>query len=247
MDSNTVLIIEDDVEVSQLVGSSIERLGLRPQYVEDGESGLRLAIDGEYRLVILDLGLPRLDGLEVCKRLRAKKRTLPLIILSARGDELDIVLGLQFGADDYVTKPFSIRELLARIDAVLRRSVRSVEPAGPVEDTKQAIVIGELEIDLNRCVVKCRGKVSHLTPLEFQLLTYLAMPAGRVRTREELIHEVLGYTSNGYQYSIASHISRMRAKLETDPNQPEYLLTVRGVGYRLVANNELNCTDHYVI
>ena len=239
MQAATVLIIEDDPDIQQLVASTIERRGFQADFANDGEIGLRKALENCYQLIVLDLGLPKLDGFEVCRRLRAKQVEVPLIILTSQGDEIDKVLGLQLGADDYITKPFSVREFLARVDAVLRRSMPESGKESVDVPEREQIVIGHLEIDLSRREVKFKGSAVLLTPLEFDLLLYLAESPGVVRTRDQLIEDVLGYTSGSYDNLVTTHMSRLRTKIEGDVENARYILTVRGVGYRLVGLDEL--------
>jgi DNA-binding response OmpR family regulator len=189
-----------------------------------------MALKGDYRLVILDLMLPGLDGLEVCKRIRKERDTLPILMLTARSEEFDKVLGLELGADDYLTKPFSIRELVARIKAIVRRSSRS--GAGAAAPTAAAIEIHDLSIHLEKRRVIQEDRTIELTPKEFDLLVLFASHPGRVFTRDELLNQVWGYQFEGYGHTVNSHINRLRSKIERDPSEPELITTVWGVGYR---------------
>jgi DNA-binding response OmpR family regulator len=177
---------------------------------------------------VLDLGLPGIDGLDVARALR-KESSVPIIMLTARVDETDRLIGLELGADDYVTKPFSPRELVARVRAVLRRAGGEREQAPP------PIVAGEINIDLERRLVTVGGRAADLTPTEFELMTLLARHPGRVFTRLELLDRVQGYTFEGYERTVDAHIKNLRQKIEPDPKKPRYILTVFGVGYKLEA------------
>jgi DNA-binding response OmpR family regulator len=225
-----ILVIEDQPEIAQLTQLHLRELVDRVDTVGDGASGLEMALSGRYDLIILDLMLPALDGLDVCRRLRASDTYIPILILTARSSELDRVLGLELGADDYVTKPFSIRELVARVKAIFRR----VEIlADDKRDAASLIVHGELHIDPQRREVSVRQREVALTAREFDLLLYFARNPGRVFRREQLLSQVWGYGYEGYEHTVNSHINRLRAKIERDPAQPEYILTVWGVGYKL--------------
>ena len=221
-----VLIIEDDPNTASLIALYLEREGFRPITAGDGETGLALARRHRPALVILDLMLPRMDGWEVCRRLRRHART-PVIMLTARGDEIDRVAGLTLGADDYVVKPFSPRELAARVQAVLRRS------GARTEDDLGRIVHGELALDPERRRLEVRGRPVDLTPSEYALLTTLMSAPGRVFTRDELIDSI--YPEGDavvIDRVVDVHIGKLRRKIEADPSEPEHIVTVRGVGYR---------------
>jgi DNA-binding response OmpR family regulator len=192
----------------------------------DGREALDRFAEGRFDLVVLDVMMPRLDGIEVCRRLRARSQ-VPIIMLTARDDEVDKVLGLEIGADDYITKPFSVREFRSRVKAALRRNQMS---GGPVAD--ETLLHGELEIDLARRHVTVRGEAVVLTYVEFEILTALARSAGRVFDRETLLERIWGDSAYRDPRTIDVHIRHLREKIEADSRQPEYLLTVRGVGYR---------------
>ena len=225
-----ILVIEDQPEIAQLAQLHLRELAERVDTVGNGSSGLEMALSGRYDLIILDLMLPGLDGLDVCRRLRASDTYVPILMLTARSSELDRVLGLELGADDYVTKPFSIRELVARVKAIFRRVELQVddkqEAAGVIEH-------GDLRIDPQRREVTVSEREVALTAREFDLLLYFARNPGRVFRREQLLSQVWGYGYEGYEHTVNSHINRLRAKIERDPTQPEYILTVWGVGYKL--------------
>jgi DNA-binding response OmpR family regulator len=199
-----------------------------------GQTGLDLAMTGNYDLLILDLMLPDLEGLEVCRRLRIEKVDIPIIMLTARSEEIDKVLGLESGADDYITKPFSVREFIARVKAVLRRTDRS----GPSTQSgaEQEISFGSLTIDRQKRSVSLNGERIELTPKEYDLLLLLASNPGRSYTREQLLNTIWGSQFEGYEHTVNSHINRLRAKIETDANEANYILTTWGVGYRFNDN-----------
>jgi DNA-binding response OmpR family regulator len=225
-DASTILLVDDEDSVQKLLTYPLERDGFKVVHARDGEEALARFAEEDVDLVVLDLMLPRLDGLEVCKRLRAES-TVPIIMLTARDDELDKVLGLELGADDYITKPFSIREFRSRVRALLRRA----SVARPVRDG-EAITADGLRIDLAKRSVEVRGKPVQLTYVEFELLRTLAANPGRVYSRKMLLEALWGASDYREPRTIDVHVRHLREKLEQDPAEPEYLLTVRGVGYR---------------
>jgi DNA-binding response OmpR family regulator len=226
-DSSTILLVDDEDSVQKLLTYPLERDGFRVVQARDGEQAIRLFGDEHIDLVVLDLMLPKVDGLEVCKRLRADSN-VPIIMLTARGEELDKVLGLELGADDYITKPFSIREFRSRVRALLRRAGLPREREREVE----TIEAGELTIDPARRTVELAGEPVQLTYVEFELLTTLAGEPARVFTREMLLRALWGDSAYREPRTIDVHIRHLREKLERDPREPEYIFTVRGVGYR---------------
>ncbi|HHW24343.1 MAG TPA: response regulator transcription factor [Clostridiales bacterium] len=226
-----ILIVEDERNIAQLLAYNMMQAGYDYDIAADGVEGLRRALTGEYDLILLDLMLPKMDGFEVCRRAREKINT-PIIIVTAREEEVEKVMGLEIGADDYVTKPFKLRELLARIKANIRRA--SNEFVKKPEPEENIIKIRGLVIDLNRYHVTNHGAEVPLTKKDYDLLVHLAKNPGRVFTREELLEQVWGY--EGYYGDIRTvdvAIRRLREKLEADPTKPEYLFTKRGVGYYL--------------
>jgi len=225
-DSSTILLVDDEDAVQKLLAYPLERDGFRVVQARDGEEALARFAEERVDLVVLDLMLPKLDGLEVCKRLRASS-SVPIIMLTARDDELDKVLGLELGADDYITKPFSIREFRSRVRALLRRAAIPESRGGG--DT---IERDGLRIDLGRRDVELGGRPVQLTYVEFELLRTLAASPGRVFTREMLLQALWGGSEYREPRTIDVHVRHLREKLERDPSEPEYLLTVRGVGYR---------------
>jgi DNA-binding response OmpR family regulator len=223
----TILLVDDEDAVLKLLAYPLERDGLRVLAARDGEEALERFGSEHVDLVVLDIMLPRLDGLEVCRRLRAES-SVPIIMLSARGDELDKVLGLELGADDYITKPFSIREFQSRVRALLRRAAQP--PHAPVRD--EVIERDGLVIDLARRSVEAAGRPVRLTYVEFELLRILASNPGRVYTREALLEALWGSAAYREPRTIDVHVRHLREKLEADPAEPTLILTVRGAGYR---------------
>ena len=225
-----VLVIEDELDISQLVKLHLEDIGCQVTQAFDGIVGLTEAQAKPFDLIVLDLKLPGLDGLEVCKRLRAQGRYTPILMLTSKSSELDRVLGLEMGADDYLTKPFSVMELTARAKAIFRRvDLLGAKPEG---DNQKVIAIRDLTIDTEKHSVTVRGARVELTAKEFDLLAWFARHPGRVYSRDQLLDQVWGYQHSGYDHTVNSHINRLRAKIERDPQNPEYILTVWGVGYK---------------
>ena len=225
-----ILVIEDDRDIARLLELHLHDLGYDVHVAHDGVAGLKHALSKPYDLIILDLMLPGIEGLEVCRNLRTKPNYTPILMLTAKSTELDRVLGLEVGADDYLTKPFSIRELLARVKALFRRmEALGAQPAPSIRKTIQA---SDLAIDIERRKVTLRGKPVDLTAKEFDLLLQFAQHPGLVYTRAQLLDLVWGYAHEGYEHTVNSHINRLRAKIEGDPARPRYVLTVWGVGYR---------------
>lgn len=231
-----IFIIEDDRDISHLVGLHLRDMGCEVTFASNGTTGLEQAISKPYDLVILDLMLPGLDGLEICRRLRAQAKYTPILMLTAKSSELDRVLGLELGADDYLTKPFSVRELLARVKALFRR----VEAIGSQTSSgaRKTIQAGDLMIDTDKRKVVLHGISVELTAKEFDLLLQFAKNPGRVYTRSQLLDLVWGYGHDGYEHTVNSHINRLRAKIEKDPAHPGYILTVWGVGYKFAEPEE---------
>jgi two-component system alkaline phosphatase synthesis response regulator PhoP len=225
MTGETILVVDDEAKIVKTVKAYLESAGFRVATAQDGQMALTVFRHERPALVVLDLGLPAIDGLDVARTLR-RESDVPIIMLTARVDEADKLIGLELGADDYVTKPFSPRELVARVRAVLRRVGGEREQAAP------PIAAGEVEIDLERRHVTVAGRMVDLTPTEFDLLVVLARNPGRVFTRLELLDRVQGYAFEGYERTVDAHVKNLRQKIEADPKQPRYLLTVYGVGYR---------------
>jgi len=220
----TVLVVDDEPKIVQLTRDYLEHAGFRVASASDGKEALASFRRDAPDLVVLDLGLPTLDGLDVARAIR-KGSNVPIVMLTGRGDETDRVAGLELGADDYVTKPFSPKELVARVRAVLRRSELASNPADVVR-------AGDVTLDVPRLSVKVKDRGVELTPTEFQLLLALARSPGRVFTRAQLLDAVHGVAFESYERAIDAHVKNIRRKLEPDPREPRYLLTVHGVGYR---------------
>ena len=235
--NNTILLVEDDQEIADLLKYHIQDMELQLDVAADGETGLRKALENEYELVILDIMLPKMDGLEVCKRIRREKRSLPILMLTAKSEEVDKILGLELGADDYMTKPFSIRELFARIKALRRRMSAIKEDQRQGE--KDVVQLGALTLDPTKRKVTVDGETVLLTAKEFDLLNLFATNPGKAFSREQLLNTVWGYQFSGYEHTVNSHINRLRAKIEKDPANPVYIKTVWGIGYRFVEPEEL--------
>ena len=226
-----VLVVEDQKDIAALVALHLADLGMSAVLAHDGVEAAALAQGDAFDLVILDIMLPRLDGLEVLKRIRAGSRYTPVLLLTSKSTELDRVLGLELGADDYVTKPFSITELMARVKAIFRRA-EAMALQGADQKVTKALVCGELTIDPVGRVVTRLGVPVELTAKEFDLLLCFAQNPGRVFTRSQLLDLVWGYSHSGYEHTVNSHINRLRAKIEADPSQPRHVLTVWSVGYK---------------
>jgi DNA-binding response OmpR family regulator len=232
-----ILIIEDDIDIAHLLDLHLRETGYETSLTHDGNSGLDQALSKPYDLIILDLILPKVDGLEICRQVRAASICTSIMMLSSRASELDRVLGLEIGADDYLTKPFSIRELLARVKALFRRA-ESLQWAASQKSQKM-IQAGDLVVDAEKRKVTLRGNPVTLTAKEFDVLLHFASHPGRVYTRMELLNLVWGYRYDGYEHTVNSHINRLRAKIEGDPARPRYILTVWGVGYKFSDSENL--------
>jgi DNA-binding response OmpR family regulator len=224
----TILVVDDEPKIASLARDYLEHAGFAVVVAGDGPSALDAVVRQRPDLVVLDLGLPRLDGLDVTREIR-RTSTLPIVMLTARDDELDKLLGLELGADDYLTKPFSPRELVARVRAVLRRVDLGARDG---DKSREVVTAGELTLDLPRMRAELAGRQVDLTPTEFQLLATLAAQPGRIFTRSQLLDTVHGVAFESYERAIDTHIKNIRRKLEPDPRLPRYLLTVYGVGYR---------------
>ena len=224
-----VLVIEDDEDIARLVRLQLDELSCETKLAFDGIVGAAEATSKQYDLVILDLMLPGIDGLEICRRIRARSTYTPILMLTAKSNELDRVLGLEMGADDYLTKPFSVMELTARVKAIFRRveNLSSKRDEAPPTISTRGLVI-----DPQRRTVTLNERPIELTAKEFDLLLHFAENPGRVFSRTQLLDRVWGYSHSGYEHTVNSHINRLRAKIESNPNQPEYVQTVWGVGYK---------------
>ncbi|MFV2031720.1 MAG: response regulator transcription factor [Gammaproteobacteria bacterium] len=230
-----ILVIEDNHDIANLVMINLRGKQMHVDHAVDGETGLRKALSGKYQLVILDLMLPRIDGLDVCRQMRSEKVFTPVLMLTAKTAELDRVLGLEVGADDYLSKPFSVPELVARVNALIRRS--NQYGSRPVDEEAEVLAFGELSVDPTRRQVSRGGTDIELTAKEFDLLWHFASHPGRVYTRTQLLDQVWGYGHDGYEHTVNSHINRLRGKIETDPANPCYVITVWGVGYKFCSED----------
>ncbi|MDH3317263.1 MAG: response regulator transcription factor [Gammaproteobacteria bacterium] len=227
--SRRVLVIEDNRDLAELVSLHLGDLGCEVRLAADGMTGFRQAQASHFDAIILDLMLPGMEGLELCQRLRAQKRYVPILMLTAKSTEVDRVVGLEIGADDYITKPFSMPELMARVKAVFRRIEGLAKPEG---ESSKEITAGDLVIDVGKHAVTISGEPVDLTAKEFALLAHFAMNPGQVYTRSQLLDLVWGYSHAGYEHTVNSHINRLRSKIERKPTRPRYVLTVWGVGYK---------------
>ena len=225
-----ILVIEDNTDIANLVMVNLRGKHMRVDHEADGKAGLEKALTGDYQLIILDLMLPGVDGMDICRRMRSDRNYTPVLMLTAKTSELDRVLGLEVGADDYLTKPFSVPELVARVNAILRRAEQYQEPAAA--EISEKLQFGQLCVDPDTRQVLLGENNIELTAKEFDLLWHFANNPGRVYTRSQLLSSVWGYGHDGYEHTVNSHINRLRAKIETDPAKPQYVITVWGVGYK---------------
>jgi DNA-binding response OmpR family regulator len=227
--SRRILVVEDDRDIAYLLDLHLRDLCDELVQAFDGPAGLALAQAQPFSLIILDLCLPGMDGLELCRKLRKQESYTPILMLTARTSEADRVLGLDVGADDYLTKPFGILELVARVKAIFRRMDRV---AATTDKAQTTFHYKDLQIDAERREVSLRGKRVELTAKEFDLLLHFVQHPGRVYTRSQLLDLIWGYGHDGYEHTVNSHINRLRAKIEQNPAEPDYILTVWGVGYK---------------
>ncbi len=226
-----VLVIEDDSDIIELISLHLQDLDCEVTQEMDGNSGFETAKSGSFDLIVLDLMLPGMDGIAICQKLRALENVTPILMLTARAEEFDKVLGLESGADDYLTKPFGIREFIARVKAIFRRQDLQ-KNNGNEADKLSEIAHGDLHIDLLKRKVTRNGERVELTPKEFDLLRLMAENPGRSFDRDQLLSSVWGYEFSGYEHTVNSHINRLRSKIESDLSNPKYILTTWGVGYR---------------
>ncbi len=227
-----ILVVEDDKDIAYLLALHLKDLSYDVVITGDGEAGWQLASKDNFDLIILDLMLPNLDGLEICRRLRTASVHTPILMLTAKSSELDRVLGLELGADDYLTKPFSITELQARVKAILRRVELSSRTLADTQS--ETIAVNDLKIEPSRRTVSIAGDDVDLTATEFDLLLHFARNPGRVYSRTQLLDLVWGYGHDGYEHTVNSHINRLRKKIEKNPANADYILTVWGVGYKFI-------------
>ena len=228
-----VLIVEDDVDLARLVAMHLRDIGCETITAADGLEGLQAARSGHFGLVILDVMLPGKNGTDICRQLRAEENYVPVLILTARSTELDRITGLELGADDYLTKPFSILELVARVKALFRRMETFIGDAAPAAE--ETLQLGSIEVRVARREVLLDEEPIALTNREFDLLAFFARHPGRVFSRSQLLDSVWGHAHTGYEHTVNSHINRLRAKLERDPRNPRYIRTVWGAGYKMAS------------
>ncbi len=229
--SHSILIIEDDPDIARLVQMHLRDIDCEADIATDGNEGISRFKARDYDLVILDLMLPGRDGISVCRDLRSRESYIPILMLTAKSSELDRVLGLEMGADDYLTKPFSIPELMARVKALFRR-VDALSVPHVQQNSDGLIRYGDLTIDQSKHRVSVAGREVDLTAREFELLACFARNPGRVYSRTQLLDQVWGYNHEGYEHTVNTHINRLRAKIEKNAADPKYILTVWGVGYK---------------
>lgn len=227
-----VLLIEDELSILKLLTYNLEQEGYAVDSSMDGNEGLQKALNQSYDIILLDLMLPGMDGVDVCRVLRQEKIEVPIIMLTAKDTEVDKIIGLELGADDYITKPFSPREVLARMKAVLRRYKKSTTSEVKA-DVEKVLHIGEIKIFPEKYEVFVRGDLIELTPKEFELLLYLAQRKGRILSREQLLNAIWDFDFEGETRIVDVHISHLREKIEVSTKQPEYILTARGFGYKI--------------
>ena len=240
-DQKTILVVDDEQPIIDMLVYNLKKEGYNVIEANDGVTAVQMALEQKPNLILLDIMLPKLDGLSVCKRVK-NSLNVPILMLTARDEEIDKILGLELGADDYITKPFSIRELVARVKANLRKvdasMIANVKPESEPEEEKiktQKIVVGELELDLDKFEVKVRGEVIDLTLREFEVLKFLASTPGQVVTRETLLEKVWGYEYYGDIRTVDVTVRRIREKIEKDTSTPQILITKRSVGYYIVS------------
>lgn len=230
-----ILIVEDELSILKLLTYNLEQEGYNVESAMDGEEGLEMALQNEYDMILLDLMLPNKDGMEICRELRQEKSDVPIIILTAKDSEIDKILGLEIGADDYITKPFSPREVIARMKAIFRRYKKSKnkEEAKTKQSQDEVVIVGDIMIYPGKYEVFVRDELIDLTPKEFDLLIYLARRTGRILSREQLLNAIWNYDFAGETRIVDVHISHLREKIEKNTKKPEYIVTARGFGYKL--------------
>jgi two-component system, OmpR family, alkaline phosphatase synthesis response regulator PhoP len=224
-----VLLVEDDENIASLVALHLTDAGCEVTLETDGVKGLERAMAETFQLIVLDIGLPKMSGLEVCRHIRKNRKYTPILMLTAKSEEDDKIAGLELGADDYITKPFGVRELVARVKAILRRTQAVL---GEMQKTGKLITYKDMIIDTENRIVQLNSERIELTPKEFDLLFMLAQKPGRSYTRQQLLDNVWGYQFEGLEHTVNSHINRLRIKVEVDITKPQYVLTTWGVGYR---------------
>lgn len=234
-----ILVLEDDPQIAEILTLNLREEGYEVDWAADGEAGLALLVAGVFDLLILDLMLPGIDGLEVCRRLRTQPNYTPTIIVSSKSAEAQRIVGLEMGADDYIAKPFSVLELVARVRALLRR-VEALKQQPAADGNSSVLITQHLRLDTLARSVHLDERLVSLTAREFDLLHFFVSHPNRTYSRLELLNEVWGYAHDGYEHTVNSHINRLRAKIEADPAQPKQILTVWGVGYKFALDDESN-------
>jgi DNA-binding response OmpR family regulator len=229
---NNVLVVEDNETISDLLEIHLKDLDCKVTKIADGLLGLEEANNNNFDLIVLDIMLPNLDGLEICREIRKKDNYTPILMLTSKSEEVDKIIGLEMGADDYLTKPFSIREFIARVKAIFRR-VKAIKKE---DQSSKSFSFGNLIIEPSKRKVTINGKIVKLTAKEFDLLYFLASNPGKIYSREQLLNLVWGYQYQGYDHTVNSHINRLRSKIEDDLSKPKYILTSWGIGYKFNDN-----------
>ena len=235
VNSHSILVVEDNKDLLNLLKINLSDQGYSVYTAENGIAALDMYHTHKPDLIVLDVMLPKMDGFDVCKKIRSEDRSIPILMLTAKAEEVDKVLGLELGADDYMTKPFSIREFLARVKAMFRRADLSLEEDKEGDDILE---FDELIVDTAKRKVTLRGETIDLTSKEYDLLLLFFRNPGKAYSREELLNTVWGYSYDGHSHTVNSHINRLRSKIEEDPSEPHYIRTVWGVGYRFADNEE---------
>jgi len=225
-----ILIIEDDKDIANLMAIHLKDMDFETEIAFDGKEGLLKALNKEYKIILLDVRLPGLDGFEVCKKIRSEKNQTPILMVTSKSEEIDKIIGLEIGADDYITKPFSIRELMARVKAIIRRS--EIAKQSPATEADKEIKYEGLFINVPMRIVEVHGKRIELSPKEFDLLVFFASNPGKTYTRINLLNQLWGYEFEGYEHTVNTHINRLRSKIEKNLNEAEFILTTWGVGYK---------------
>jgi DNA-binding response OmpR family regulator len=231
-----ILIVEDDSDLSELIKIQLTDNDYEIEQVLNGRIALEKALSNQYSLIILDIMLPEVDGFEICRSIRKENTQVPILMLTAKAEEVDKIMGLEYGADDYLTKPFSVKELIARVKAILRRAATSEEKDSSKSDK---LDFGNLIIYPNKRAVQVEDDLIELTSKEFELLLLFANNPGRAYSRQELLDVVWGYQYSGYSHTVNSHINRLRSKIEKNPSEPKYITTVWGMGYKFAELEEL--------
>jgi DNA-binding response OmpR family regulator len=234
----TILVVDKDQGFVNLLRTQLAELDYQVEHAADGATALKKALGGDYSLIIVERRIPGMEGIELCRRMHQKKRGTPIIVLAAASDELDRIVALESGVDDYLEKSISIRELVARIRALFRRVAIAAGRDGE-EEPKHVMMLGDMSIDLDLRKVTRTGNEIDLTAKEFDLLVFLAKKPGRPYTREQILDNVWGYGTSGYDPVVTTYIARLRSKIEEDPDNPRYIQTVRGVGYKFMKLEQL--------